>query len=98
MSRTLFAALLGAGAILASGAVAQAHDDDYGGGGVNRFLHEYGVPHTHAYREYEGYNRRPTYHDYLHEEGIAHGGYNHYLHDRGIPHVHERRRYYDDDE
>lgn len=49
---------------------ANAHDDEYDhheGGGLNHFLHDYGIPHSHGY---EG--DAHEYNHFLHDNGIPH--------------------------
>lgn len=51
-----------------------AHDDDDNqAGGVNRFLHQYGVPHSHGYEgdAHERYHDRLSdQHERAHDEGF----------------------------
>ena len=52
------------------GNVANAFDDEedhHHGGGINHFLHDYGIPHSHGY---EG--DAHEYNHYLHDNGIPH--------------------------
>jgi hypothetical protein len=65
---------------------ALAHDDeDNQGGGVNRFLHQYGIPHSHG-DEGDAHER---YHDQLSDEHAR-------AHDEGFESRGEHRAYHRD--
>ena len=82
-------ALLAAAVLVLSAPVvpALAHDDDEDnrGGEVNRFLHQYGIPHSHGY---EG-DAHERYHDRLSDEHAR-------AHDEGFESRAEHRAYHRD--
>ena len=73
---TLRTILITAAVLVLSATVipALAHDDeDNQGGGVNRFLHQYGIPHSHgdegdAHERY--HDRLSDQHERAHDEGF----------------------------
>ena len=86
---------------------ALAHDDEDNGGGVNRLLHQYGVPHSHgsegdAHEQYHG--QLSDQHERAHDEGFEsrseHRAYHGALrdqHDDAHEYRAPRRRYYRED-